>query len=43
MEKLRSITGHTTYEMLKDYLHIAQIGSKAVAEEMERISLLKEV
>lgn len=43
IEKLRSITGHTTYEMLKDYLHHGQMGSQPVLDEMEKVSLLKEV
>lgn len=43
IEKLRNITGHASYEMLKEYLHLAKTGSKAVQEEHERVSLLKEV
>jgi integrase/recombinase XerD len=43
MEKLRSITGHSTYEMLKDYLHLAKVGGSAVREELERVSMLKDI
>jgi integrase/recombinase XerD len=43
IEKLRNITGHSSYEMLKDYLHLAKVGGKAAQEELERVSLLKEV
>jgi site-specific recombinase XerD len=43
IEKLRLMTGHTTYEMLKEYLHLAKIGGNAVQEELEKVSLLKEV
>lgn len=43
MEKLRLMTGHTTYTMLADYLHLAKVGGKAVQEELERVSILKEL
>jgi site-specific recombinase XerD len=42
MEKLRLMTGHTTYEQLKDYLHLASIGSKDLQADLEKVSLLKE-
>jgi site-specific recombinase XerD len=43
MEKLRLMTGHTSYEMLKDYLHVTKIGSKSMQKEVERVNLLKEL
>lgn len=43
IEKLRNITGHTSYAMLMDYLHNAKIGNKEAKEELERVNLLKEV
>ena len=43
MEKLRMMTGHTTYEMLKEYLHLAKVGGKAMQDELEKVSLLKDV
>lgn len=41
LEKLRMMTGHTTYDMLREYLHLAKVGGKSVQEELERVSLLK--
>jgi integrase/recombinase XerD len=43
IEKLRMMTGHTTYEQLREYLHLAKIGSKEMHKEIERVSILKEV
>lgn len=43
IEKLRNITGHTTYEMLKDYLHLAKLGGEEAQKELEKVSLLKEL
>lgn len=43
IEKLRMITGHTSYSMLMDYLHLAKIGGKAMQDELEKVNLLKEV
>lgn len=42
LEKLRMMTGHATYDMLRDYLHIAKIGSQSMQDEVERVSLLKD-
>lgn len=42
MERLRIMTGHTGYEMLKNYLHLAKVGSKESQKELERVSLLKQ-
>ena len=41
MEKLRLITGHKTYDMLKEYLHLAEVGSDQAKQELERVSPLK--
>lgn len=41
LERLRNITGHTTFEMLKDYLHMAQIGTIEAKAEMESASPLR--
>lgn len=43
IEKLRMMTGHTTYSMLQGYLHLAKIGGKEMQQELERVSLLKEL
>lgn len=43
MEKLRMMTGHTTYTMLMDYLHLAKVGGKAAHQELEKVSILKEL
>lgn len=41
LERLRNITGHTTFEMLKGYLHMAEVGSKEAKSEMEAVSPLR--
>lgn len=41
MESLRMITGHKTYEAMKGYLHLAQVGSDAAKKELDRVSPLK--
>lgn len=43
MEKLRLMTGHTTYTQLQGYIHLAKLGGKAQQEELEKVSLLKDV
>jgi site-specific recombinase XerD len=43
MEKLRMITGHTTYDMLKEYLHLAEIGGTQMRDELERVNPLRQV
>jgi len=43
MEKLRLMTGHTSYAMLMDYLHLAELGGKSGQEELEKVSLLKQM
>lgn len=43
MEKLRMMTGHTSYTMLMDYLHLAKVGGKEIRDEVERVSILKEL
>lgn len=41
--KLKMMTGHTTYAMLEGYLHLAKLGSKEFQQDLEKVSLLKEV
>lgn len=43
MEKLKLITGHQSYAMLMDYLHLAKIGGKTLQDELERVNILKEL
>ncbi len=43
IERLRKITGHQSYDMLKDYLHDSQVISKTAHEELEKANLLKEM
>jgi integrase/recombinase XerD len=43
LAKLKSITGHSSYQMLDHYLHLAEIGSEAMREEQERVTPLKSV
>lgn len=40
---MRKITGHASYDMLKNYLHDSQVVSKAALEEFERANILKEM
>lgn len=41
MERLRNITGHSSYDILKDYLHMAQVGGSGALDELEKVSVLK--
>lgn len=41
MERLRNITGHSSYEVLKGYLHMAQVGGEGALDELEKVSVLK--
>lgn len=41
MERLRMTMGHTTYDTLKGYLHLAEVGGKEAKQELERVSPLK--
>jgi site-specific recombinase XerD len=43
IEKLRNITGHTSYAMLMDYLHLAKVGGQAAKDELEKVNLLKDL
>lgn len=43
MESLRLMTGHKSYEMLQNYLHLAALGGKTMQKELERVTLLKEM
>jgi len=39
--KLKTITGHSSYQILDHYVHLAQVGGKEMREEQERVSPLK--
>lgn len=41
LENLRSILGHSTYEMTKEYLHMAKVGGESAKKELEKVSVLK--
>jgi integrase/recombinase XerD len=41
--KLQTVSGHSSMQMLSEYLHLAKLGSKSVQDEMERVNLLKEL
>ena len=41
MAKLKLITGHKSYEMLENYLHLAEVGGKEMQEENERVNPLR--
>jgi site-specific recombinase XerD len=41
IERLRMIIGHQTYDTLKGYLHLAQVGSDQTKAELNRVSPLK--
>jgi len=43
MERLRLLMGHTTYDTLRGYLHLAEVGTQQAKEELERVSPLKMV
>lgn len=43
IKKLKNITGHSSYEVLDGYLHLAEVGGRAAAEELERVSPLKQL
>lgn len=43
MERLRLIMGHSSYDTLQGYLHLAQVGNKEAQAEVERVSPLKTV
>jgi site-specific recombinase XerD len=43
IEKLRNITGHTSYQTLQGYLHMAKLGGKAAHEELEKVNILKDM
>lgn len=40
MEKLRNISGHKSYESMRPYLHLAELGSEAARAELERVNPL---
>ncbi len=39
--KLKAITGHSSYQILDHYLHLAQVGSQEMRDEQERVSPLR--
>ncbi|MCU1305403.1 MAG: Integrase/recombinase, XerD/RipX family [Acidobacteriaceae bacterium] len=41
--KLKTITGHSSYQILDHYVHLAEVGSQEMREEQERVSPLKSV
>lgn len=41
IERLRNITGHASYDVLRDYLHLAQVGGTGALDELEKVSVLK--
>ena len=41
--KLKAITGHSSYQVLDHYVHLAQVGSREIRDEQERVSPLKTV
>lgn len=43
IERLRLQTGHSSFEMLRDYVHLGKLGSGEAQKELEKVSLLKDV
>jgi site-specific recombinase XerD len=43
IEKLRMMTGHKSYDMLKDYLHLAEMGGDSMQKDLEKVSILKDL
>ncbi len=41
--KLKAITGHSSYQILDHYVHLAEVGSVEMRDEQERVSPLKSV
>ncbi len=41
LERLRLIMGHSSFEMTKEYLHMAQVNDKGARSELEKVSVLK--
>lgn len=41
--KLKAITGHSSYQILDHYVHLAEVGSQEMRDEQERVSPLKNV
>jgi integrase/recombinase XerD len=41
--KLKAITGHSSYQILDHYVHLAEVGSKEMRDEQERVSPLRAV
>lgn len=43
MEKLRIQTGHASYAMLSEYVHLATVKGSGMQEELDKVSLLKDM
>jgi site-specific recombinase XerD len=43
MNRLMNITGHTSYQVIGDYLHQAKLAQKESRDEFEKVTLLKEL
>jgi site-specific recombinase XerD len=43
LERLRMLTGHRSLQTLMKYLHLSEVSSKEMGEELERVSLLKDI
>lgn len=41
--KLRTVTGHTNFNILNDYINLAKVGSKQMQVELEKVSPLKQI
>lgn len=41
--KLKAITGHSSYQILDHYVHLAEVGGQELRDEQERVSPLKSV
>lgn len=41
--KLKAITGHSSYQILDHYVHLAEVGGQEMRDEQERVSPLKSV
>ncbi len=43
LEKLKTVLGHKTYEMLQNYLHLSKIGSAEMQEQFRKVSILNDL
>ena len=42
INRLKDISGHSSFAMLLDYLHESKLGTKATQDELEKVNMLKE-